>query len=145
MDAEISNKTMNKKVLEGVKAKYSFILVVGEAEEVGGRVFVPLYSWGVLYFRCFGNRFGDGLCVFCVFFFVVFAVSLVLSVSCYLCLELVFFTLSCLRGDNICLVLLRVNCVFYVIFCDFCIVHADDEESQKILSTKSTLFIEVRD
>lgn len=34
MDAEVSNKTMNKKVLEGVKAKYSYILVVGEAEEV---------------------------------------------------------------------------------------------------------------
>lgn len=34
VDAEVSNKTMNKKVLEGVKAKYSYILVVGEAEEV---------------------------------------------------------------------------------------------------------------
>lgn len=34
VDAEVSNKTMNKKVLEGVKNKYSFILVVGEAEEV---------------------------------------------------------------------------------------------------------------
>eukprot|EP00904_Undaria_pinnatifida_P009307 jgi/Undpi1/5506/HiC_scaffold_2.g00785.m1 len=38
VDAEISNKTMNKKVLEGVKAKYSFILVVGEAEEAADEV-----------------------------------------------------------------------------------------------------------
>ncbi|CAM9917659.1 unnamed protein product [Laminaria digitata] len=38
VDAEVSNKTMNKKVLEGVKAKYSFILVVGEAEEAADEV-----------------------------------------------------------------------------------------------------------
>ncbi|CAM9180076.1 unnamed protein product [Ascophyllum nodosum] len=38
VDAEVSNKTMNKKVLEGVKAKYSYILVVGEAEEAADEV-----------------------------------------------------------------------------------------------------------
>lgn len=34
MDVETSNKTLNKKVREGVTAKYNYILVVGEAEEV---------------------------------------------------------------------------------------------------------------
>ena len=34
VDVETSNKTLNKKVREGVTAKYNFILVVGEAEEV---------------------------------------------------------------------------------------------------------------
>lgn len=34
VDVETSNKTLNKKVREGVTAKYNYILVVGEAEEV---------------------------------------------------------------------------------------------------------------
>lgn len=34
VDVELSNKTLNKKVREGVTAKYNYILVVGEAEEV---------------------------------------------------------------------------------------------------------------
>ncbi|CAN0413049.1 unnamed protein product, partial [Hapterophycus canaliculatus] len=33
VDVETSNKTLNKKVREGVTAKYNYILVVGEAEE----------------------------------------------------------------------------------------------------------------
>ncbi|CAN0472207.1 unnamed protein product, partial [Discosporangium mesarthrocarpum] len=36
VEAEVSSKTMNKKVAEGVKAKYIYILVVGEAEQVSG-------------------------------------------------------------------------------------------------------------
>lgn len=34
VDVETSNKTLNKKVREGVTAKFNYILVVGEAEEV---------------------------------------------------------------------------------------------------------------
>lgn len=34
VDVETSSKTLNKKVREGVTAKYNYILVVGEAEEV---------------------------------------------------------------------------------------------------------------
>eukprot|EP00752_Nemacystus_decipiens_P007942 g7095.t1 len=38
VDVETSNKTLNKKVREGVTAKYSYILVVGEAEEAADEV-----------------------------------------------------------------------------------------------------------
>ncbi|CAM9632643.1 unnamed protein product [Scytosiphon promiscuus] len=38
VDVETSNKTLNKKVREGVTAKYNYILVVGEAEEAADEV-----------------------------------------------------------------------------------------------------------
>ncbi|CAN0030206.1 unnamed protein product [Ectocarpus sp. 6 AP-2014] len=38
VDVETSNKTLNKKVREGVTAKYNYILVVGEAEEEADEV-----------------------------------------------------------------------------------------------------------
>ena len=48
VDVETSNKTLNKKVREGVTAKYNYILVVGEAEEVRYSVAVFFGAFSLL-------------------------------------------------------------------------------------------------